>query len=802
MKVESLLEKVELRRRLIAALRENMMVEPKDATIEQFYRALALTLRDLMGEKRRHLSAKTASHAKKQVHYLSMEFLPGRSMKNSLYNLRLDKVAAEVLSEWDVRLEQLYECEPDAGLGNGGLGRLAACYLDGLATDGFPAAGYSILYKYGIFKQKIIDGWQTELPDYWIPGGEVWLAPRPDQATEVRFGGTINDWWEAGIHRVEHTGYETVTAVPHDLYISGYDTEAVSVLRLYQAQRPGVDMEKFNRGDYLGAFGATSLAETISNVLYPNDSHLEGKKLRLRQQYFLSAAAVGDIIRQHLSTYGSLDRFAELNAIQINDTHPVLAIPEMMRVLLDDCGYSWDRAYDVVSRSFAYTNHTVMAEALEQWDENLMAELLPRIIQIIREINERFCRSLKEKHRCSDAAIARMAPVAYGMVRMANLAVAVCHSVNGVSTLHSKIITTDVFPDYYKVAPYKFKNVTNGIASRRWLCQANPGLTALLRETIGDGFLHDFTQLSRFADYRSDPAVLDRVLGVKRENKERFAAYLKDKTGMVLDPGAIFDVQVKRLHEYKRQQLNALNILADYQAIKANPSADFTPRVHIFGAKAAPGYFLAKQIIKLLCTIGQCLEKDADVAGRLKVVFLENYSVTLSELLMPSADFSQQISLAGTEASGTGNMKLMLGGAITVGTLDGANVEICDAAGMENELIFGMRANEVEELRAAGYDPGSYYESDPVLRSALDALVSGELGDNFRELYDALRYTDRYMALADFAAYREAMKRSGEIWLDRKGFAQKSLLNTAASGIFCADRAVMDYARDIWGLLD
>ena len=802
MKSKSFVEKAELRRRLVAALREDMLVEPKDATIEQFYRALASTLRDLMGEKRRHFSARTAFHAQKQVHYLSMEFLPGRSMKNSLYNLCLDGVAAEVLSEWEVRLEQLYECEPDAGLGNGGLGRLAACYLDGLATDGFSATGYSILYKYGIFKQKIIDGWQTEQPDYWIPGGDVWLAPRSDQATEVRFGGVVNDWWESGIHRIEHTGYETVTAVPHDLYVSGYDSEAVSVLRLYQAKSPGVDMEKFNRGDYLGAFGATSVAETISNVLYPNDSHLEGKKLRLRQQYFLSAASVGDIIHRHLSTYGSLDRFAELNAIQINDTHPVLAIPEMMRVLLDDCGYSWERAYDVVTRVFAYTNHTVMAEALEQWDENLMAELLPRIIQIIREINERFCRALKEKHGCSDAAIARMAPVAYGMVRMANLAVAVCHSVNGVSTLHSKIITTDVFPDYYKVAPYKFKNVTNGIASRRWLCQANPGLTALLRETIGEGFLHDFSQLSRFAKYRSDPAVLERVLAVKRENKVRFAGYLREKTGAVISPDAVFDVQVKRLHEYKRQQLNALSIIADYQAIKADPSREVTPRVHIFGAKAAPGYFLAKQIIKLLCTLGQQLEGDRDVAGRLKVVFLENYSVTLSELLMPSADFSQQISLAGTEASGTGNMKLMLGGAITVGTLDGANVEICDAAGMENELIFGMRAHEVEELRTVGYDPGAVYAQDPVLKAALDALISGELGDRFRELYDALRYTDRYMALADFAAYREAMKQSDGIWLDRRGFAEKSLLNTAASGVFCADRAVMDYARDIWGLAD
>ncbi|MEG1773276.1 MAG: glycogen/starch/alpha-glucan phosphorylase [Oscillospiraceae bacterium] len=783
-------------------LTEEISVRPDAASDEQFYRAVALTVRDILEEKHRSFAVNELSHGKKKVHYLSMEFLPGRSLKNSLYNLGLADTFGEALASMQVSLERLYEYEPDAGLGNGGLGRLAACYLDGLATDGFCATGYSILYEYGIFRQKIVDGWQIELPDYWIPGGEVWLAPRPDQATEVRFGGKVNEWWEGELHRIEHTGYTTVTAVPYDLMVSGYDTDAVSVLRLYKAQKPGVDMEKFNNGDYLGAFGATSVAETISKVLYPNDSHLEGKKLRLRQQYFLSAAAVGDIIRRHLTAYGSLDSLPEKNAIQINDTHPVLAIPEMMRVLLDDCGADWDRAYDFCCRTFSYTHHTVMAEALEQWDEELLREMLPRIHQIIREINERFCRDLRERSGCSDAQIARMAPIAYKTVRMANLAVAVCHSVNGVSKLHSELVKADVFPDYARVAPYKFKNVTNGIASRRWLLQSNPGLTALLEQTIGPGFKKQPELLEGFRAFADDPAVLERVLAVKRENKERLSQYLQKHTGTALNPDAIFDVQVKRLHEYKRQQMKALSIIADYQLLREHPEAEVTPRIHLFGAKAAPGYFLAKQIIKLLCTLSKTLDADPLVAGRLRVVYLEDYKVTLSELLMPAADFSQQISQAGTEASGTGNMKLMLGGAVTIGTWDGANIEITEAAGEENEIIFGMRADEVQRLRAEGYDPCRTADADPVLHRALEALITGELGDTFRELYDALRYTDRYMTLADFGAYRAAMERSEALWRDRPAFARASLLNTAASGVFAADRAVMDYARSIWGLVD
>ena len=783
-------------------LSEELSVAPDRATDEQFYRAAALVVKEILADKQRRRSVRATAHGEKRIHYLSMEFLPGRSLRNALFNLGILEEMSQALSQLGTDLERLYNLEPDAGLGNGGLGRLAACYLDGLATDGFCAAGYSILYEYGIFQQKIIDGWQTELPDYWIPGGEVWLTPHPDQSIEVRFGGEVEEWWENGRHRIRQAGYSTVTAVPYDLFISGYDTDSVSVLRLFKAKSPGVNMDLFNKGDYLGAFGEHSVAETISKVLYPNDSHQEGKRLRLRQQYFLSAAAVGDIVRRHLTAYGSLDSFAEKNAIQINDTHPVLAIPEMMRVLLDDFGYRWDAAWDVVTRVFSYTNHTVMKEALEVWSEDLLSSLLPRIWQIIREINERFCRDLAEKHGCGFEAVSRMAVTAYHEVRMANLAVAACHTVNGVSGLHSKLVTTDVFPDYFRIAPYKFTNVTNGIASRRWLCQANPGLTGLLLDTIGDGFLKDFSELSKFRAFAGDPAVLERVAAVKRENKIRLAGWLAQNGGERFSPDTLVDIQVKRLHEYKRQQMNALNIIADIQAIRDNPGAGFFPKTYLFGAKAAPGYYLAKQIIKLICALGALTRNDPVLKDKLRVLFFEDYRVTLSELMMPASDLSEQISLAGTEASGTGNMKLMLGGAVTIGTWDGANIEIAGAVGEENILIFGLRAEEVQKLRAEGYDPAAFPGRDPVLSRALGALVSGELGETFPELHDALLYTDRYLALADFASYRETQRRASELYRDAGRWRRMSLWNTASSGMFCADRAVMDYAKNIWGLVN
>lgn len=777
-----------------------LFTSPQSASDEQFYHAVAVVIKELLTQRQRDFTAKTASQGRKQVHYLSMEFLPGRSLKNNLYNLGLTTAFEDALREMGVSLSNLYEFEPDAGLGNGGLGRLAACYLDGLATEGFPATGYSILYEYGIFKQKIINGWQTELPDYWIPGGDVWLSAHPSQAVTVRFGGRIEERWEGGYHRVIHTDYTPVQAVPHDLYISGYASEAVSTLRLYKASSPGVDMDRFHQGDYVGAFARNSFAETVSKVLYPNDNHIEGKSLRLRQQYFLSAAAVGDIIRRHLKTYGSLECFTQKNALQINDTHPVLAIPELMRVLLDECGYGWEEAYKICAESFSYTNHTVMKEALEVWDEGLVAEILPRIYSIIKEIDRRH-RLLLGAHAASFEETQRMAILSGGMIRMANLACAVCHSINGVSKLHSQIITQTVFGDYYKIAPQKFKNVTNGIASRRWLCQANPRLTAFLKETIGEGFEQNLQELAALKAYQDDGRVLEEIARVKRGNKEDFAAYIYKHTGQRLDPATIFDVQVKRLHEYKRQQMNALNILSEYLYLRDHPDAPYTPKTYIFGAKAAPGYYLAKQIIKLICTLAVVIDNDPRIKGRLKILYLEDYKVTLSEALMPASEISQQISLASTEASGTGNMKLMLSGAVTLGTLDGANVEIAEAVGEENIIIFGMGSREVAELRARSYNPQQLYHTRPHIRRLLEALVDGTLPERFDDLYNALKYTDSYMTLADFESYQAAVQRSSTLYEDSKAWSKMSLINTAASGIFCADRAVREYAREIWGML-
>ena len=791
-----------LKQELLSRLRTQFNVTPSEASDKQVYQALSAMIVEILREKRQSFINKCHSNGRKQIYYLSMEFLMGRSLKTSLYNLELVEDISKILGEYDINLDKIYEYEPDAGLGNGGLGRLAACYMDALATQAYPAMGYSICYEYGIFKQHLENGWQTELPDNWLPGGSVWLDPRPELSIDVHFEGDLQEYWDKQYHYISHVNYSTVCAIPYDMYVSGYGSEGVSVLRLWSAKAPNFDMASFNKGDYEKALAGNSVANAISKVLYPNDNHLEGKSLRLRQQYFLCAASVGDIVNNHMSVYGTLDNFHEKVAIHINDTHPTLAIPELMRILLDDCGYTWEKAWHIVTNTFAYTNHTVMAEALEKWDVNLVRHIIPRIFSIIVEINNRYCAQLMERNGGDSAKTTSMSIIKDNQIHMATLCVVASHSVNGVSKLHSEIIKQSVFKDEYADSPMKFKNVTNGIAYRRWLYQSNPGLTALLREKIGSGFLKDGSELKKLSVFANDDAVLEQLRKIKRENKERFCKYVMQNSKFAIDPDTIFDVQVKRLHEYKRQHLNVMNILADYNMLLENPDMDFTPKTYIFAAKAAPGYYLAKQIIKMIWAISEEIRKNPKISKKLSVYFLEDYRVTLSELLMPASDISEQISLAGTEASGTGNMKLMLGGAITVGTLDGANVEICDAAGMENELIFGMRAHEVEELRTVGYDPGAVYAQDPVLKAALDALISGELGDRFRELYDALRYTDRYMALADFAAYREAMKQSDGIWLDRRGFAEKSLLNTAASGVFCADRAVMDYARDIWGLAD
>ena len=789
---------------LKAEIEKNLMLlfseEPEQASDDQFYKATALMVRNILTEKQKNFSAYTHSNGNKEVYYLSMEFLMGRSLKNSLYNLEIAGLASAALAEMGVKLERLYEYEPDPGLGNGGLGRLAACYLDGLASQDYTATGYCILYEYGIFKQKIIDGWQTELPDYWLPGGEIWLTPNPDQAIDVHFGGEVEEFWDYGYHHINYKNYNTVKAIPYDMPVSGYQSEGVSNLRLWKAVSAGIDMDSFNRGDYLSALRQNSMTEVISKVLYPNDSHMEGKLLRLRQQYFLVAASVGDIVNRHMSTYGTLDNLADKIAIHINDTHPTLAIPELMRILLDECGYTWERAWELTQGVFAYTNQTVMSEALEVWNEDLFKNLLPRIYQIICEINRRFCLELEQKYHQPPYAVSSMSIVQNRGIKMANLCVVGSHSVNGVSKLHSKIIQDDLFHLFYGIWPEKFTNVTNGIASRRWLLQANPRLTKFISSRIGEGYLKDFSQISRLKAFADDPDSLKELAQVKRENKLSFSKFVQKQYGIALNPDSIFDAQVKRLHEYKRQHLNALHILYLMKKLRENPDLDLVPRTFIFGAKAAPGYYLAKQIIRLICVLQKEIENDPLLRQKLRIVYLEDYRVTLSELLTPACDVSEQISLAGTEASGTGNMKLMLGGAITLGTYDGANVEIHEQVGDENIMIFGMRTEEVDALRQRGYAPGEYYEKDPLIQDLINTLYEGISGSKFPEIADSLKNVDPYMVLADFRAYMEAQEKIQQLYRQPEVWSRMSLMNIAGSGVFCADRAVEEYAHRIWRL--
>ena len=617
-------------------------VELSVASNQQIYRSLALICHQMMSENHKKFQSKAIGTGTKQVYYLCMEFLMGRSLKTSLLNLGLDEVAKKALSDADINIDSIFEEEPDAGLGNGGLGRLAACYLDGMATTGICGTGYSILYEYGIFKQKIVDGWQQERADNWLPGGQVWLKSHPDQAIEVRFDGEIHENWDHGFHYIQHTNYNSVMAVPSDMYVQGYDGKGVAKLRLWQAKAPDFDMSSFSLGNYNTAMSKNANAELISKVLYPNDNHVEGKILRLRQQYFLSAASIGDIVQNHLATYGTLENLGDKVAIQLNDTHPTLAIPEMMRILLDECGFGWDKSFDICQKVFAYTNHTVMAEALEKWNVDIFKMTLPRIYQIVVEMNRRAREELEKAFPGDEGKINYMALIGDNQVRMANICAYTSHSINGVSKLHSEIIKDSVFHDYYLFKPKAFKNVTNGIAYRRWLLASNPELCKLLDETIGDGYKHDAADLSKLNKYADDKTVLKKLNEIKLDNKKNFAAYLEKSTGQSIDPNSIFDCQVKRMHEYKRQHLNALNIAAQYLYLKENPNADFIPKTYIFGAKAAPGYYMAKQMIRMICKLGDLINNDPAVREKLRVVYLEEYCVSLSEHLMPAAEVSEQ----------------------------------------------------------------------------------------------------------------------------------------------------------------
>lgn len=788
----------EIRELIIAKLSHNFGVTPGEATDEHYYKAVALIVRDLMSQGRKEYLDRAEKQNKKQIYYLCMEFLMGRSLKNNLYNLGLEDCVSSALSDMGIKLDAIYEQEPDAGLGNGGLGRLAACFLDGLATEGYPAMGYSLRYEYGIFRQKLVDGWQTELPDFWLPGGSIWLQAHPEKSVDVLFNGEVEESWNGSYHTVNLKDPTKIIAEPYDLMVAGKDGKGVSRLRLWAAKSEEFDMKLFNGGEYLRAVEQNAMAEVITKILYPEDNHMEGKSLRLSQQYFLVSATIQDIIHRHLRTYSSLENLPELVAIHLNDTHPVLAIPELMRVILDECGYTWDEAWDIVTRTVSYTNHTVMPEALECWDQSLFRRRLPRIYQIIEEINRRFCAQMHELG-VDGYQVGRMAVLNEGIVRMANLAVAASHSVNGVSKLHSEILKETVFHDFYDVMPDKFKNVTNGIAHRRWLNQSNPGLSKLITELIGDGYIRNADELRKLTAYKNDKAVLKELERIKLENKKRMVEYIKKNNGVEVDPNSIFDVQVKRLHEYKRQHLNALHILSTYQWLRENPNAPFVPKTYIFGAKAAPGYYFAKEIIQFIVELSNTINSDPAVNKKLKVVYLEDYRVTLAEKLIPAAEISEQISLAGTEASGTSNMKFMINGALTLGTLDGANVEIHEAVGDENMFLFGMTTPEVEALKHHGYRPLEVYNNNQVLRRAIDEMsVKGFGGRKFGEIAQSLTGTDPYMVLADFADYAKVQQLSSECYLDRERWNRMSLMNIAGAGRFAADRAIRDYANTIW----
>lgn len=779
----------------------------KDATPEQIYKAVVMTVRDILLEKRNSYHHKMKAAKGKRVYYLCMEFLLGRSLKNNVYNLGIEEQINKALKSRNIKLEDLYELEPDAGLGNGGLGRLAACFMDALASGNYPAMGYSIRYEYGLFKQKILEGWQTELPDIWLPGGEVWLTQRADMSVKVKFDGKILEEWTENGMKIRHVDCKEVEAMPYDMMISGKNSEAVSVLRLWAAKSVrNFDMKSFSEGDYFLCMQEDNEAELISKVLYPSDNHSEGKSLRLKQQYFLVSASLQNIINEHIRRYGDLHTLPERAAIHINDTHPALCIPELMRLLMDEHGFGWDDAWNIVIKTVAYTNHTVLSEALEKWNEDLVARKLPRIYNIIQEINQRFCADMWNLFPGDWNKIERMSILSHGQVRMANLSVIGSHSVNGVSALHSDIIKNSIFKDFHDAYPDRFTNVTNGIAYRRWLCQSNKELTSLLTDCIGDGFVTDASQLAEFKKFENDEGVLKRLAEIKRIKKGQLVNLLHKKEGVVINPDSMFDVQAKRLHEYKRQLLNAMHIIYLYNSLKENPDLDMIPKTFIFGAKAAPGYYMAKRIIKLLCSISEDLRKNPNqkIREKLSVVYIEDYNVTMSETLMPASEISEQISTAGKEASGTGNMKFMINGALTIGTLDGANVEMREQVGDENIFIFGMNAKEVEWLWKHGYDATTFYNDNVILQKIIASLKAGFNGQTFEDIASYLLtnspIADPYMCMADFSDYVRIHEKADATFKDVLKWQKMSLNNIAGAGVFAADRSIKEYAERIWGL--
>ena len=798
--------KQELRERIEAKLITRGVFDPSSATEEQLYNATVLVLKDIMIDYRNDFKKRIKAVNGKKVCYLCMEFLVGRALKNDAVNLGVYDELCSILSDFGSSFEKVFACEVDPGLGNGGLGRLAACFMDSLTAQDYAANGYSLLYENGLFKQKIVEGEQVELSDEWLASGGVWLVPHPERSLIIRLGGKIEERMERGELKFINYDYDEVKAVPYDLLIPGTTTNAVNTIRLWRARQvqSSFNGEITTQSNYImNNIMNSNNAEQITKQLYPPDNYDEGKLLRLTQQYFLVSASLQSIISDYFAEHGSLVGFEDKISIHINDTHPALSIPELMRILMDVYSYTWDDAWSVVVKTISYTNHTVLPEALECWRVDLFAMKLPRIFMIVNEINRRFTADLWNLYPGDWDRISRMAIVAYNQVRMANLSVVGSHTVNGVSALHSDILKKTIFHDFYKMTPWKFTNVTNGVFHRRWLNNANPALAGMLDDLIGNDFREDASRLIDLAKYKDDAEVLSKIADIKHHNKEVFAHYAFGKTGKRLDADSIFDVQIKRMHEYKRQLLNVLKIIALYNEILDNPNADIPKQTFIFGCKAAPGYVMAKKIIKLIWFLSKELESNPLTRDRLKIVFMEEYNVSLAEVLIPSADISEQISLAGKEASGTGCMKLMMNGAITLGTLDGANVEIVEAVGRDNAYIFGLNTHEVEELWRNGYNSRDYYHSSPVLKGVIDRLYHPIGGQDFSHIADylinaAYGVADPFMCLADFESYMHVHRTAVNDYGDKHEWAKKSLMNTATSGVFASDNSIRKYANEIW----
>ena len=785
----------------------------EEATQEQIFQAVSYTVKDVIIDNWLATQKAYEEQDPKIVYYMSMEFLMGRALGNNLINLCAYGEVKEALEELGFDLHCIEDQEPDPALGNGGLGRLAACFLDSLATLNYAAYGCGIRYHYGMFKQKIQNGYQIEVPDNWLKNGYPFELRRPEYAKEVHFGGYVRVEYdpEKGGNKFIHEGYQAVKAIPYDMPITGYDNDVVNTLRIWDAE-PIVDFEldSFDKGDYKKAVEQENLARNIVEVLYPNDNHYAGKELRLKQQYFFVSASLQAAIAKYKKKHDDIHKLYEKVTFQMNDTHPTVAVAELMRILMDEEGLGWDEAWEVTTKSVAYTNHTIMSEALEKWPIELFSRLLPRVYQIIEEINRRFILEIQAKYPGNYEKIKKMAIIYDGQVKMAHLAIAAGYSVNGVARLHTEILKNQELKDFYEMMPQKFNNKTNGITQRRFLLHANPLLADWITEHIGPDWITDLPQLKKLAVYADDDKALQEFMNIKFKNKERLAKYILEHNGVEVDPHSIFDVQVKRLHEYKRQLLNILHVIYLYNQIKMHPEMEFYPRTFIFGAKASAGYATAKKIIKLINSVADVVNNDASINGKIKVVFIENYRVSNAEWIFAAADVSEQISTASKEASGTGNMKFMLNGAPTLGTMDGANVEIVEEVGAENAFIFGLSSDEVINYENnGGYDPNVIYNTDEEIRQVLMQLINGTFSSDtelFRDLYDSLLNTkntdraDRYFILADFRSYAEAQKRVEAAYKDEKGWAKKALLNTACSGKFTSDRTIQEYVDDIWHL--